>query len=116
MSPTNYLREVLHVQQVQPDGAEMKALRSARADIQALIEQSFSDCSPTIRYGGSKMKNTMNLEDYDLDIISYFPRTATRAGGTIEDIYCNVADALRTKYEVRSGGAHDGAAGQRRGP
>lgn len=100
MSPTSYLREVLRAQQVQPDSPEMKALRSARSDIEALIEQSFSDCSPTVRYGGSKMKNTMNLEDYDLDIINYFPRTDTRAGGTIKEIYHNVAAALRTKYQV----------------
>lgn len=78
----------------------MKALRSARADIQTLIEESFSDCSPTIRYGGSKMKNTMNLEDYDLDIINYYPRTDTRAGRTIKEIYHNVAAALRVKYRV----------------
>ena len=42
----------------------------------------------------------MNLEDYDLDIICYFPRNDTGAGKTIEDIYENVRGVLGKDYEV----------------
>lgn len=100
MTGNDFLEKVLRAQSVQPGSPEMKTLEQARADVEALVRSAFSDCSPTIRYGGSKMKNTMNLEDFDLDIIVYFPRHDTRAGKTIKEIYWNVHDALRTKYSV----------------
>jgi len=100
MSNDTYLRDVLRAQEVGPDSDEMKALQSARADIEALIRIDFEECSPTIRYGGSKAKGTMNLEDFDLDVITYFPKEDTAAGKTIKEIYQNVQDALSKKYSV----------------
>lgn len=101
MSNNDYLREVLRAQEVQPGSTEMKELENARADVEALLRREFADCSPTIRYGGSKMKNTMNLEDYDLDIICYFPRDDTPAE-TIKEIYDKVLATLGKEYEVNA--------------
>lgn len=100
MSDDIYLREVLRAQEVKPDSQEMRDLQAARAEIEGLIRKEFDACGPTIRYGGSKAKNTMNLEDYDLDVIVYFPRTDTAAGTTIKEIYKNVQKALEKKYLV----------------
>lgn len=100
MSNKTYLQSVLDAQAVRNDSQELRDLRAARADIEALINSAFADCDPRIRYGGSKAKGTMNLIDYDLDVISYFPRKDTRAGKTIREIYENVQAALERKYLV----------------
>lgn len=42
----------------------------------------------------------MNLEDYDLDIIVYFPREETAAGKTIKEVYESVQTALEKQYAV----------------
>ncbi len=95
-----YLQSVLDAQAVSDDSQEMKDLRDARKDIEDLIAREFSDSTPTIRYGGSKTKRTMNLEDYDLDILGYFARNDTAAGDSIEAIYKNVQKALEKQYRV----------------
>src|SRR5271165_2691701 len=100
MSNNDFLREVLRAHEIQPNSPEMRALQDARKEVEALLRDTFPDCSPTIRYGGSKAKGTMVLEDYDLDIVCYFPRDEDRAGETIEQIYFNVREALATKYRV----------------
>ena len=100
MSNNDFLREVLRAHEIQPNSPEMRALQDARKEVEALLRDAFPDCSPTIRYGGSKAKGTMVLEDYDLDIVCYFPRDEDRAGETIEQIYFNVREALATKYRV----------------
>lgn len=96
----DYLKSVLDAQRVADDSKEMKELQDARKDIEALLRSEFDECAPTIRYGGSKAKGTMNIEDYDLDIITYFPREDTKAGKTIKEIYANVQKALLKKYRV----------------
>lgn len=100
MSNKPYLQSVLDAQAVRNDSQELKDLRAVRADIESILTATFSDCDPSIRYGGSKAKGTMNLIDYDLDVICYFPRTDTRAGKTIKEIYENVQAALERKYSV----------------
>lgn len=101
MSMSNdYLKSVLDTQRVADDSTEMKDLQAARKDVEELLRAKFDECAPTIRYGGSKAKGTMNIEDYDLDIITYFPREDTKAGKTIKEIYENVQKALLKKYRV----------------
>ena len=100
MNNDDYLREVLRAQAVGPESNEMKALISARTDIEKLLRGAFADCSPTIQYGGSKAKGTMLLEEHDLDLICYFPHTDTAAGKNIEEIYENVCGALKRRYTV----------------
>jgi hypothetical protein len=100
MTNDEQLDAILRAQEVMLDSPEMKALQLARADVEGLIRAKFADCSPTIRYGGSKAKGTMLLDEFDLDIICYFPRSDTRAGKSIEEIYNNVVKAVEGTYRV----------------
>ncbi|MGA7323551.1 MAG: hypothetical protein WBX25_03465 [Rhodomicrobium sp.] len=100
MSNDNFLREVLRAHEIEPDSPEMRNLQDARKEVEGVLRDAFSDCSPTIRYGGSKAKGTMVLEDYDLDVVCYFPRNGSRGGETIKEIYFNVRDVLGTSYSV----------------
>lgn len=100
MDKNKYLQKVLKSQTLASDSEESKTLQKHRADVEELLRKHFDESSPTIRYGGSKAKGTMIREAYDLDVISYFPRDDTDAGGTLEDIYKNVSEALSSKYFV----------------
>ncbi len=100
MTPNEYLIQVLNSQKLKSDGAELRALQSARASVEDVLRASFPDCTPSIRYGGSKAKGTMILDDYDLDVICYFPNDNTSAGETLEDIYDNVGQCLERDYVV----------------
>jgi|ERR1022692_1220418 hypothetical protein len=98
MKSNEYLAKVLASQTLGDDSVEMKALQEHRADVEALLRHHFDDCSPSIRYGGSKIKGTMIRESFDLDIICYFLQDDTGAGETLEDIYNNTRAALQEKY------------------
>ena len=100
METDKYLQLVLKSQTLVPGSEELEALQQHRADVEALLREHFEECSPTIRYGGSKAKGTMIRESYDLDIICYFPNEDDDAGETLEEIYNNVKDALSGKYLV----------------
>jgi hypothetical protein len=100
METEKYLKSVLKSQTLALDSQELKDLQQHRADMEEVIREHFKECSPTIRYGGSKAKGTMIRESYDLDIISYFPHDDTAAGETLEEIYKNVQKALSGKYLV----------------
>jgi hypothetical protein len=100
----DYLYEVLNSQNLDPDGPEMKALRKEREKVEGILREKFGP-SPTIKYGGSKAKGTMNTESYDLDMIEYFPHEDTSAGETLEDIYNNTRDALSEEYLVEPKGS-----------
>lgn len=100
MKTNEYLDQVLASQELADDSKEIKELQEHRAEVEDLLRKEFQNCSPTIRYGGSKAKNTMILMSYDLDIICYFPSDDTAAGDSLEDIYNNVKKALEVKYFV----------------
>jgi hypothetical protein len=100
MNTNEYLQKILAAQTLGTDSEELKALQEHRADVEALLRKEFKDCSPTIRYGGSKAKGTMIRESYDLDLICYFPHDDTKAGATLEDIYNNTKRALSKSYVV----------------
>lgn len=99
MTPSEYLSKTIESQNLAEDSDELKRLRERREEVEDLLREEFGS-SPTIRYGGSKAKGTMNKEAYDLDIISYFPRDDDDAGGTIEELYENTKKALLKKYVV----------------
>lgn len=99
MTPDEILAKVLEEQTLDPEGPELVKLRSTRDDVEALLRSEYGD-SPTIRYGGSKAKNTMICASYDLDMTCYFARNDNKAGETLEEIYNNVARVLEKKYIV----------------
>jgi hypothetical protein len=95
-----YLEQVLESQKLEDDSKELKELQAHRAEVERLLREHFDECSPTIRYGGSRAKGTLILALYDLDIICYFPSDDTAAGATLEDIYNNLKAALENEYLV----------------
>ncbi len=101
MTDQEYLQKVLQAQNLADDSAELKALQSHRAEVEKLLRDGFPKCAPTIRYGGSIAKGTLIKENYDLDIVCYFPSDDTTAGDTLEDIYNNVASVLSKSYDVQ---------------
>jgi hypothetical protein len=101
MTPSEYLEAVLKGQDLTVGGAELTALQSARADVEKALRSAFPGTTPTIRYGASKAKGTMILDDYDLDIICYFEADETYAGKTLKEIYGNVRSGLEKRYQVR---------------
>jgi hypothetical protein len=102
MDKNEYLKQVLESQTLADDSPELKELRGHREAVETLLRERFSESSPTIRYGGSRAKGTMNRESYDLDLICYFPHDDTSAGESLEDIYNNVKQALGEGYIVES--------------
>lgn len=100
MNDNEYLAAILKQQTLAPESAELKALQDERAKVEKILREYFSKSSPTIRYGGSKAKDTMIKEAYDLDIICYFAHGDTAAGETLEDIYKNTKKALEPHYWI----------------
>jgi hypothetical protein len=100
MSANDYLQAVLAGQTFEADSEELKQLREKRAEVEAILRGAFPGADLTIRFGGSKAKNTMIRESYDLDVISYFGHEETVAGETLEAIYNSVKDILSAHYVV----------------
>lgn len=100
MTDKEYLEAVLKNQDLKDDSQELKDLQKEKQNVERLLRAGFPDCSPTIRYGGSKAKGTLIKENYDLDIASYFPHDDTSAGETLKDIYDNTEKALAGEYSV----------------
>src|SRR5881296_1502198 len=100
MNTETYLNDVLQSQNLADDSEELKDLQKHRADVERLLRTEFEGASPTIRYGGSRAKGTMNREEYDLDIICYVPHDNDSAGASLEEIYNNAYKALNKKYFV----------------
>jgi hypothetical protein len=100
MKIEEYLKSILKSQNLASDSQELKDLQQRRIDVEELLRENFYECSPIIRYGGSKAKGTMIRESYDIDIICYFLHDDTAAGETLEEIYKNVQKTLSTKYFV----------------
>jgi tRNA nucleotidyltransferase (CCA-adding enzyme) len=100
MTETEYLKAILKSQDLADESPELKALIERRQHVEEILRKAFPKCAPTIRYGGSKAKGTLNKEAYDLDMICYFPHDDKTAGETLEDIYNNVAAALTKEYNI----------------
>lgn len=104
MTNEEYLAKVLQEQTLPEGGLEMAALQQHREEVETLLNEAFEE-PPTIRYGGSRAKGTMIWDSYDLDITAYFPRDDEDAGGTLEEIYESVRDALADNYQVEPKGS-----------
>ena len=100
MTDNEYLAKILEEQTLETGGSELKDLNNRGKEVKDLLEEHFTKCDPTIRYGGSKAKGTMIKESYDLDIICYFPRDDEDAGKTLKEIYEETEAALKDDYFV----------------
>ena len=100
MSRTDDLYALLEDQHIAQDSDEMEEMREHRAAIESIINEAFPSTNKTIKYGGSKAKNTMILESYDLDMIVYAHDGENGLGETLEKIYDNIAGSLEDDYHV----------------
>jgi hypothetical protein len=99
MTNNEYLEKILENQDLDDDSKKLKDLRSHRDEIEGHLRDAFGT-SPSIRYGGSQAKGTLNKDSYDLDLICYFPRDDDDAGGTVKEIFDNVETELKKHYTV----------------
>lgn len=100
MTVADYLAAVLKSQELPEDSPEWKLLIARKKEVEGVLRRGFPNSSPTIRYGGSRAKDTLIREAYDLDIACYFANEDTSAGETLKDIYNNVATVLGKEYAV----------------
>lgn len=98
MTDNEYLLKVLDKQKLDKNGEEIKNLRVRRDEIHAFLCEKFKDYLIAIYYAGSYKKKTLIKDLYDLDLTCYFERNV---GKTLEEIYNDVAKALREKYFVQ---------------
>jgi|5_EtaG_2_1085323.scaffolds.fasta_scaffold00079_14 hypothetical protein len=100
MTRTSDLNALLSAQRIARESREMYELQDHRANVEATIRSTFPGANPTIRYGGSKAKDTMIKESYDLDIIVYAQHDDNILGNTLPEIYENIARALASDYYI----------------
>lgn len=94
MTIAEYLNLVLRSQKLSDD-QEVK-LMDNRDQVEALLRDKFAD-TPLIKFAGSKAKGTMIRENYDVDIVSYFPE---ECDVSLKDLYDDVCDKLSVQYTV----------------
>lgn len=98
MTDNEYLLKVLDKQKLEKDSEEIKKLRERRNEIHDFLCEKFKDYVIAIYYAGSYKKRTLIKVLYDLDLTCYFENGV---GKTLEEIYNEVANALREKYFVQ---------------
>ncbi len=91
----SYLQQLLADQVLSPK--EITALEDHRDEVEKYLRKEFGS-EPIIRYGGSKAKDTMVKECYDLDIICYFPGSNQ---DSLADIRKNVFTHLEKVYRLK---------------
>lgn len=75
-----------------------KDLQAHKKEVTNFLQSAF-DTSPEIKYAGSREKGTMIRDNYDLDIVCYFPSSDDRP---LKEIREDVADRLNEKYLITS--------------
>ncbi len=88
----NFLQELLNSQNLEPE--EEKTLQAHKAEVTTFLRAEFGD-APIIRYAGSHEKGTMIRDNYDLDIVCYFPSSDNR---TLKQIREDVSNHLGQEY------------------
>ncbi len=100
MTTKEYLEGVLKSQDLADDSQELKDLQEHRKKVEKILRDGFPKAAPTIQYGGSRAKGTLDKEAYDLDVVCYFRNDDTSAGGTLKEIFENVSNKLSEDYYV----------------
>lgn len=100
MTTEQYLRAVLSAQSLSEISDEMDDVRKNREEVKKIIRAAFPGAELYLRDGGSKAKHTMIRESYDYDLICNAGADEETLGRSLEDIYNNVADALRPHFFV----------------
>lgn len=88
MTNHDYLLNVINGQALPT--AEDTALKTLRAEIEAVLRAQYGN-APRIYYAGSYGKKTLIKENYDLDILIYFP---PETSASLKEIYFSVLNTL----------------------
>ena len=76
MTPEKFLQSLLASQDLSPE--QERTLQAHKKEVTDFLRTEFGD-EPKIKYAGSREKGTMIKDNYDLDIVCYFPSTDTRS-------------------------------------
>src|SRR3989344_1067608 len=95
MEIEKFLQELLEKQNLSLE--QESALQIHKDEVTKFLRKEFGD-APVIKYAGSHAKGTMNAEQYDLDIVCYFPSSDTRS---LKEIRENVSAHLKNKYLIQ---------------
>jgi len=87
-----FLQELLLSQELSPE--QEQALQAHKKEVTDFVRDEFGN-DPVIKFAGSHEKGTMNCDDYDLDIVCYFPSSDLRS---LRDIRDDVSAHLSKKY------------------
>ena len=93
MTNNEYLANILREQTL--TAAELEALRGLRQQIEGQL--SVLEGSPRFYYGGSFGKKTMVKARYDLDLVMYWPHTATNY--SISGVYTAVGNVRKKHWK-----------------
>lgn len=96
MNVQEYLKQVRASQELSPEGAEVTALHRHKKEITDFLRKEFG-ATPEIKYAGSYAKGTMIKENYDLDIVCYFPSSDLRS---LKEIHDEVKLHLESQYAI----------------
>lgn len=91
----NYLKTLLASQDLKPE--QEQTLQVHKTEVTNFLRAEFG-ADPKIKYAGSHEKGTMIRENYDLDIVCYFPSTDTRS---LKEIRDDVSTHLSKKYVLQ---------------
>lgn len=100
MTSKEYLEKVLKEHSLDSNSTEIEDIRKERGNVEKILNEYFKNSKLNIKYGGSKCKNTMIKESYDLDIIAFFDSDETTAGSTLKELFENTQKALDPHYFV----------------
>ena len=78
-----YLTELLTSQDLTSE--QERTLQIHKKEVTDFLLSEFAADKPSIKYAGSREKGTMIRDNYDLDIVCYFPNTDTRTLKEIRD-------------------------------
>lgn len=94
MTPEKFLQELLASQNL--SDTQEQALQANKKEVTDFLRAEFGD-APKIKYAGSREKGTMIAEQYDLDIVCYFPSDDARS---LKEIREDVSTHLKKKYLI----------------
>ncbi len=92
MTPIEYLKKLLEDQAI-PEQSK-REMENDRARIEKDINAIPDLPNPTYYYGGSKAKNTMIKEAFDLDLVIYYPEETQKA---VKDLYWMVFAQMQSR-------------------
>ena len=95
MTLEEFLQELLTTQDLSTQ--QENTLQAHKNEITDFLRAEFGD-APTIKYAGSHEKGTMIAEQYDLDIVCYFPSGDARS---LKEIREDVSTHLKNKYLIQ---------------